>query len=209
MIHPADPSHAATTFDTTAHAGPVGIASGPDGNVWFTEASLPIPNTKLSGGGIGVVTLQSGGGGGSGGGGAAASSASIPMIVAEQIGQVSLKHNKKGKPIGKPVVEVTLKFSTAMSPATVVNAGNYRVAWASTSRVKRRVQPVLHPIAVLSATADPSDTVVTLVTSAPKTKFARGGQVSIVLPGSIKSVAGVPLGGPTVFLIGPGAASIT
>jgi streptogramin lyase len=211
MIHPDDPSHTVTTFDTTAHAGPTGIASGPDGNVWFTETSLPIPNTSLSGGGIGVVTLQSGGGGGGpeGGGGGGTSKAPIPTIVAERIGQVRLRHNKKHKPIGKPVVEVMLTFSTAMNRATVDNASNYRVAWASTKRVKRKVQASLHSITVLSATADPSDTVVTLVTSAPKKKFARGGQVSIVSPGSIKSAAGASLGGPTVFLIGPGAAGIT
>jgi streptogramin lyase len=216
MIHPADPSHTVTTFDTTAHAGPMGITSGPDGNVWFTEANLPIPNTSFSGGGIGVVTLRSSGGGGggsgggsSGGGSGATSQAAIPMIVAEQVGQVSLRHNKKGKPIGKPVLEVILKFSTAMNPATVNSAGNFRVAWASTTRVKRKVQTTLHPIAVVSATADPSDTVVTLATSTPTTKFARGGQISIVSPGSIKSAAGASLGGPTIFLIGPRAASIT
>jgi streptogramin lyase len=221
MIHPADPSHTVTTFGTTSHAGPMGITSGPDGNVWFTEANLPIPNTKFSGGGVGVVTLRSSGGGGGGSGGGsrgggsgsggsdATSQAAIPMIVAEHVGQVKVKHNKKGKLIGKPVVEITLRFSTAMSPATIDIAGNYRVAWASTKRVKRKVQTALHPIAVVSATADPSGTVVTLVTSAPTTKFARGGQVSIVSPGSIKSAAGASLGVPTSFLIGPRAASIT
>jgi streptogramin lyase len=213
MIRPTDPSHTVTAFNTAAHAGPLGISSGPDGNVWFTETALPIPNTKSSGGGIGVVTLRSGGGpggGGPGGGGPAVGSAApAPTIVAEQIGQAYSKHNKKGKPIGKPVVEITLRFSTAMDPGPVENAGNYAVAWASTKKIKKKVQSALHPIAVLSVTADPSDTAVTLVTSAPRTKFARGGQVSIVSPGSFRSAAGASLDGPTHFLIGPGGASIT
>src|SRR5262249_4908645 len=134
------------------------------------------------------------------GDGVGGSQAPTPTVVAGRIGQATPKHNKKGKPIGKPVVEITLTFSTAMDPGTLDNAGNYRVAWSSTKRVKKRVQTALHTISVLSATAGPSNTLVTLVTSARKTKFARGGQVSIVSPGSIRSAAGAPLGGPTVFL---------
>ena len=71
-----------------------------------------------------------------------------PKIIAEQISAVYLKHNKKGKPIGKPVEEIVLTFSTAMNPGTIDNAGNYQVAWASTKKVKKKVQTVLHPMAV-------------------------------------------------------------
>ena len=50
-----------------------------------------------------------------------------------------------------------LTFSTAMNPGTIDNAGNYQVAWASTKKVKKKVQTVLHPVTVLSATADPDE----------------------------------------------------
>ena len=89
-----------------------------------------------------------------------------------------------------------LTFSTAMNAETIGNAGNYQVAWASTRKVKRKLQTALHPVAVVSATADSADTVVTLATSATKQKFAKGGQLTIVSPGSVLSAAEVSLGRP-------------
>ncbi len=47
-----------------------------------------------------------------------------PTLVAEQISTAYLKHNKKGKPIGKPVVEIVLTFSAAMNPGTISNPGD-------------------------------------------------------------------------------------
>ena len=76
------------------------------------------------------------------------------------------------------------------------------MAWASTKKVKKKVQTVYHPVAVVSVTLDPSDTVITLVTSAPKQKFAKGGRVSVSLPSSV-------LAGPTVFTISPRARGIS
>ena len=128
-----------------------------------------------------------------------------PAIVAERIVLAYLKHNKKGKPIGKPVVEVALTFSTAMNPGSLDNAGNYQVSWASTKKVKKQVRTILHPIAVVSATTDATDTVVTLATSAQSSKFAKGGQVSIVSPSSVLGAASGSLGGTTVFTISPRA----
>src|SRR5262249_45970283 len=115
---------------------------------------------------------------------------------------------KKGKGIGKKVVQLTFTFSTAMNPGTIANAGAYQVAWVSTKKVKKRVQTVPHPVAVLSATADPSNTVVTVVTSAPKTKFKRGGEASFASPGATLRAAGASLGGSTVFVIGARAGSL-
>ena len=117
---------------------------------------------------------------------------SAPTIVAQRIGAVVLKHNKKGKPVGKPVEEIVLTFSSRMNPVTVDVAGNFQVSWASTRKVKRKVVTTMHGVAVVSATMDPSDTVLTLLTSAQKQKFAKGGQVSIVSPGSILHAAAPP-----------------
>jgi streptogramin lyase len=131
-----------------------------------------------------------------------------PTIIAEQISSVYLKHNKRGKGIGKPVEEFVLTFSTAMDAGTIGNAANYQVAWASTRKVKRKLQTTLHPVSVLSATPNSADTAVTLLTSAVKTKFAKGGQVTVVSPGSVQSAAGVSLAAPTVFIVTPRAGGI-
>jgi hypothetical protein len=88
-----------------------------------------------------------------------------------------------------------------MNTGTIDNAGNYQVAWASTKRVKRKVQRVLHPVPVTFQPSDSSAAVVALVTSVPMQKFARGGQVLIVSPGSIRSARGVALGGPMTISI--------
>jgi streptogramin lyase len=132
-----------------------------------------------------------------------------PTIIAEQISAVHLRHNKKGRPIGQAVEEIVLTFSTAMNSGAIGNAGNYQVGWTSTRKVKRKVQTSLHPMPVVSTTVAPSGTVVTLVTSATAKKFAKGGQLTIVSPGSVQSAAGVSLGAPTVFTISPRAGGIS
>src|SRR5262249_33791071 len=52
-----------------------------------------------------------------------------PTITGERIVLTFLKHNKKGKPIGKPVVSFVFQFSTAMDPGTTGTASNYQVNW--------------------------------------------------------------------------------
>ena len=49
-----------------------------------------------------------------------------------------LKRNKKGKPVGKPVVSFVFQFSAAMDPATAGDANNYQVDWTSTKKVKKK-----------------------------------------------------------------------
>ncbi len=55
-----------------------------------------------------------------------------------------LKHNKKGKPIGKPVVSFVFQFSTAMDMGTAGDADNYQVDSTSTKKVKKHRVTVLH-----------------------------------------------------------------
>jgi streptogramin lyase len=129
------------------------------------------------------------------------SSTPAPTVIAERLTAVSLKHNKKGKPIGKPVAEVALTFSNPMDTGTIDDAGRYLVAWKSTKKVRKRIQTVLHPVPVTFQPSDSSTTIVALVTSVPMQKFAKGGQVTIISPGSIRSTAGAPLGGATTFTI--------
>ena len=145
-------------------------------------------------------------GGGSQGGPQSGNSAPTPTIVSEQIKLVYLRHNRKGKPIGKPVVGLVLRFNTPMGASAGAAAG-YQVAWASTRRVKRQLTTLFHPTGI-AANYLASDNSVTLTTSLPTRKFAKGGEVLIVSPGSLQSDAGVSLGGATRFMISPKARGI-
>src|SRR5262249_51116935 len=74
----------------------------------------------------------------------------LPTITGEQIGLTFLAHNKKGQPVGKPVIRVVLDFKGGipMNPATASNVRNYQVAWTTTKKVKKHVVTVLHPVGV-------------------------------------------------------------
>jgi hypothetical protein len=130
-----------------------------------------------------------------------------PTIIGEQVELTYLKHNKKGKPIGKPVVSIVLNFSTAMDAGTVGNPNNYQVASATTKKGKR----ILHPLGILSATPNASRTSVTLATSATTKAFAKGGQIMVnyTQPNGVSSAAGLPLAAnDAAFTIAPKATGI-
>src|SRR5205823_11114381 len=122
--------------------------------------------------------------------------ATPPMITGERVVLTFLKHNKKGKPIGKPVVSFVFQFNTAMNLATAGNANDYQVGWTSTKRVKKHIQTVLHPVG-FSAAYDPSSHTVTLATSSTQKTFAKGAQITVIAapPGRVSSAAGAFLPG--------------
>jgi hypothetical protein len=128
--------------------------------------------------------------------------------MAEQIDLVYLKHNKKGKPIGKPVVDIVFQFSTAMNPGTAGSTSNYQVAWISTKKVRKKLVQVVHPVSVLSVTPNSSDTAFTVATNATQKTFAKGGQVTVSGAG-VSSAAGVFLGGNPTFTISAKAGGIS
>ena len=128
-----------------------------------------------------------------------------PTIVGERVVPISLKHNKQGKPIGTPVLSFVFQFSTAMNQSSVSNSNNYQLDWVSTKKVKKKVQSVLHPVAIKSATYNASTNSITLATSATSKTFAKGGQLTLIgsPPGGVESAAGAFLSGTTVFMISP------
>jgi hypothetical protein len=129
-----------------------------------------------------------------------------PSIIAEQVVPVALKHNKKGKPVGKPVLSFVLEFNTAMNPSTVTSTGNYQLGWTSTKKVKKQVQTMVHPVAITSVTYNASTSSVTLLTSATATTFAKGGRLTVIgsPPSGVESAAGIfPATATTVFTISP------
>jgi hypothetical protein len=133
-----------------------------------------------------------------------------PRIIGEQVGSTTLKHNSHGKPIGKPVLTFVFQFNTAMNPATVADKSNYQLDSISTKKVKKKVETVLHPVAIQSATYSASTNSVTLVTKATKTTFPKGGQLTVIgsPSGGVESAAGAFPAGNAVFTISANARSI-
>ncbi len=119
-----------------------------------------------------------------------------PTITGERVVLTLLKHHKKGKPIGKPVVGFVFQFSTAMDPGTPGDANNYQVDWTSTKKVKKKTVTRFHPVGFSTIYNTSSDSV-TLLTSATQQTFAKGGQVLVNAspPGGVGSDAGLFLGG--------------
>ncbi len=133
-----------------------------------------------------------------------------PTIVAERVVTMQ-KTNKKGKPVGKPViVGFALQYSAAMNPTTAGLETNYQLEQASRKRVKKKTVTVLQPVA-LAVSYDPTTDVVTLKIQG-KPKFATGGQLTIVAsaPGGVADASGTLLAASdTGFLIQPRASGIT
>ena len=114
-----------------------------------------------------VVTTPGPGGGNS----------QAPTITGEQV-LTFRKKNKKGKPVGKPVLQgFILDFSTAMNPATAGSSANYVVAAASTKRGKKKAVPTFNA-GTHHGVYDVANHSVTL-TLAGKQAFAQGGEITV------------------------------
>jgi hypothetical protein len=124
------------------------------------------------------------------------------------LGEIISARDRKSK--GRRALSLGLKFSTAMDPLSVTNTNNYQLEWVSKKRVKRNLETVLHPVAIESATYEPSIDAVVLVTGTTSSTFAKGGQLRVISspPGGVDSTAGDFLGGRTVLTIYPKASRI-
>jgi streptogramin lyase len=138
----------------------------------------------------------------------------VPTVVLAQI-VTSQKHNKKGKPVGKPVFAgFAFEYSTSMSSAAALGS-DYVVDTMDTITIKqgkhKKKEQVAEPIA-FSTTYNQSTNTVTLNVSA-KQKFSNGGQITIVgsPPGGVASSVGVFLNGGSndVYTINKKAKGLT
>ena len=115
--------------------------------------------------------------------------ATTPLII---IGEQPLFHrktNKKGKPIGKPVLSgFVFDFSQPLNPSSAANSANYQVDTITTKRVKKQTRHILHPITSFSVAYSAANDSVTL-TFAGKQTFRTGGQITVV-GGSPSGVTG-------------------
>ncbi|MFI5460432.1 MAG: hypothetical protein ACHRXM_33870 [Isosphaerales bacterium] len=119
--------------------------------------------------------------------------APAPTIRLEQV-ITARKTNKKGKPVGKPVlVGFALDYSTAMDPSTAGLAANYQVDSAVTKRVKKKRMTVLKPVNFTAAYNQSTNSVT--LTIKGKQPFTKGGQIQVIAapPNGVSSEAGVLL----------------
>jgi hypothetical protein len=120
------------------------------------------------------------------------------------------KTNKKGKPIGSPVLRGFLfDFSEALNPANATSKGNYQVDSVTIERVKKHTQRVFHPITGFSVAYTAANDSVTLTFTGNQT-FRTGGQITVVggPPSGVTGASGVALSGSNVFTISPRGQSI-
>ena len=116
-----------------------------------------------------------------------------PTIIGEQVVMFQ-KKNKKGKAVGKPVVQgYKLIYSTAMDGATAGLSSNYELTATSTKHAKKKTIPAPTPVG-LSAAYDPATNTVTLTLQGKQT-FAKGGQLTVIYspPSGVSSASEVPL----------------
>jgi hypothetical protein len=130
--------------------------------------------------------------------------AATPLTITGEQALFRRKINKKGKPIGKPVLSGFLfDFSQALNPSSATNNANYQVDTVTMKRVKRQTRHILKPITSFSVAYSTASDSVTL-TFAGKQTFRTGGQVTVVGGASgITEVSGAALAASKVFTIAP------
>ena len=133
-----------------------------------------------------------------------------PTIIGEQP-LFHRKTNKKGKPVGRPVLTgFTLDFSASLILSTAARSANYQVDAITIKRVKKRLKTVLHPITEFSVAYSAAGDSVTL-TFVGKQSFPAGGRIIVVTgpSGGVTSVMGTAISGNVVFTISPGGRRIS
>ncbi len=102
-----------------------------------------------------------------------------PTIISEKPTFVR-KTNKKGKPVGKPILAgFTFEFSDALNLSSATKSVNYQVDTITVKRVKKKTQRVLHPITRFSVSYSAADDSV-ILTFAGKQTFPTRGQITVV-----------------------------
>ncbi len=114
--------------------------------------------------------------------------------------------NKKGKPVGKPVLSgFALDSGIALSAAAALNTGEFQVDTITTKRVKKKVVTTLHPIKNFTVSYVAASDAIEIKLGGKQT-FPTGGQITVV--SGLTTAAGGTLSGPAVFTISKGGKSI-
>jgi len=138
-------------------------------------------------------------------------SAATPLYIIREQPLFNRKTNKKGKPIGNPVLSGFLfDFSEALNPSSATSAANYQIDNVTTKRVKKQTRRILHPITSFSVAYSAANDSVTVTFTAKQT-FRTGGQIEVVSDPSfgVTGISGAALPGTNVFTISPGGKKIS
>jgi autotransporter-associated beta strand protein len=128
-----------------------------------------------------------------------------PTVILGEQSVFSRKTNKKGKPVGKPVLTgYEFELSSPLNPASATNSANYQVDNVTSKRVKKKVVSILQPITKFSVSY--SNDAVTIVFAQRQT-FKTGGQITIL--NSLAGPSGPVFAGSKVFTISKGGKVIT
>jgi len=124
-------------------------------------------------------------------------SAPAPPVIIGEKAIFQRKTNKKGKPIGSPILTgFSVEFSAPLNPASANNPVNYQLDTVTTKKAKKKVMRIMHPISNFTVSYNAaSDSVnLALVGTQP---FPTGGQLTIVSgpSGGVTGASGAPLGG--------------
>jgi hypothetical protein len=119
------------------------------------------------------------------------------------------KKNKRGKPIGKPVLTgYQFTFNTAMN-SSITNLNDYQVQIYVPAKGRGRNFKPAHYQAITGFSLKPmSSTTVQLTGTQTSTTFKNGGRITLIGTG-ISSAAGALLGNNVVYSISKGGLSIT
>ena len=129
-----------------------------------------------------------------------------PTVALERVLNTR-RHNKKGKPIGKPVFGgFQLQYSTTMNASTAGSAADYQVESKIINRIKRKTVTAYKPVKFTTSYNAATNTVTLNVKSA--TPFAKGGEITVSR--GVTDQAGTPIGpSDTTFAISPKAKNVT
>jgi predicted outer membrane repeat protein len=116
------------------------------------------------------------------------------------------KTNRKGKPVGKPVVTgFLLDFSAPLDPAAASNPANYQIDLVTTKKVRKTVKRFLHPLPNFAVSYTPSELAADLNLGSAQT-FPTGGRITVLA--GVTSGSGTVLEGTTEFTISKGGKSV-
>jgi MBG domain/Bacterial Ig-like domain (group 3)/Right handed beta helix region len=128
-------------------------------------------------------------------------------VITSQQPVFTRKLNKKGKPVGKPILSgFTLDFGVALNAGSAQNRANYVVDTVTTKTVKHKKQTILHPIANFAVSYVAASDSVNISFPVSET-FPTGGQVTV--SSRLATAAGGTLTGPAVFTIAKGGKQIS
>jgi hypothetical protein len=131
-------------------------------------------------------------------------SASPPPVIQSQSVLFTQKTNKRGKKVGRPVLQgFMLDFNTAMA-SSAGDPVNYQIATAVTKRVKRKTVTSYQPVSFQVVYNAATNAVSLLVTGQ---KFLKGGRITVSAspPNGVSNASGVFLDGNNEGVAGDNA----